>query len=72
MSLSKTVDSLQGRLDSNVQSIMSRMARELIWNKPSNHWRPKPGICTIGINCLFMTRCQKKKIKISGKIDIAS
>ena len=72
MSLSKTVDSLQGRLDSNVQSIMSRMARELIWNKPSNHWRPKPGICTIGINCPFMTRCQKKKKKISGKIDIAS
>ena len=60
MRLSKTVDSLQGRLDSNVQSTMSRMARELIWDKPSNHWRPRPGICTISINCPFMTRCQKK------------
>ena len=67
--LSKTKDSFQGRLDSNVQSTMSGMARELIWNKPSNHWRPKAGICTISINCPFMTRCQKKKI--SGKIDIA-
>ena len=66
--LSKTKDSFQGRLDSNVQSTMSRMARELIWNKPSNHRRPKPGICTISMNCPFMTRCQKK---LSGKIDIA-
>ena len=57
--LSKTKDSFQGRLDSNVQSTMSRMARELIWNKLSNHRRPKPGICTISINCPFMTRCQK-------------
>ena len=60
MLLSKTVDSFQERLNSNVQSTMSRMARELIWNKLSNHRRPKPGICTISINCPFMTRCQKK------------
>ena len=59
MHLSKTVDSFQRRLDSNVKSMMSRMVRELIWNKPSNQWRPKPGICTISINCPFMTRCQK-------------
>ena len=30
MHLSKTVDSFQRRLDSNVQSVMSRMVRELI------------------------------------------
>ena len=30
MRLSKTVDSSQGRLDSNVQSTMSRMPRELM------------------------------------------
>ena len=60
IAVTRTVDSFQRRLDSNVQSIMSRMVRELIWNKPSNHWRPKPGICTISINCPFMTRCQKK------------
>ena len=60
IAVTRTVDSFQRRLDSNVQSIMSRMVRELIWNKPSNHWRSKPGICTIGINCPFMTRCQKR------------
>ena len=60
MRLSKTVDSFQRRLDSNVQSIVSRMVRELIWNKPSNHRRPKPGIYTIRINCPFMRRCPKK------------
>ena len=32
-------------------------------NKPSNHRWPKPGICTIRINCPFMTRCEKKTSK---------
>ena len=63
IAITRTVDSFQRRLDSNVQSIMSRMVRELIWNKSSNHWRPKPGICMISINCPFMTRCQKKNYK---------
>ena len=75
MRLSKTKDSFQGRLDSNVhQSIMSRMVKERIWNKPSYHRRPKPGICTISINCLLImietticTSQHKRKTSLCSK-----
>ena len=42
------------------KSTMSRMARELICNKLSNHRRPKPGICTVyyGFNNNFWRRLQ--------------
>ena len=75
MRLSKTKDSFQGRLDSNVhQSIMSRMVKGRIWNKPSYHRRPKPGICTISINCLLImietticTSQHKRKTSLCSK-----
>ena len=75
MRLSKTKDSFQGRLDSNVhQSIMSRMVKERIWNKPSYHRRPKPGICTSSINCLLImietticTSQHKRKTSLCSK-----
>ena len=40
-------------------------------DKISNQNGFKAGICTIGINCPFMTRYIYKKKKMSGKIDIA-
>ena len=75
MRLSKTKDSFQGRLDSNVhQSIISRMVKERIWNKPSYHRRPKPAICTSSINCLLImietticTSQHKRKTSLCSK-----